>query len=332
MTSRARKILLYTAVIFFIIIAPSLLFYACGYTIDWQNKKPVLTGGFYFKSTPKQAEIYINGKLKGKTSAFIKRALPGEHQVEIKKQGYYPWQKTLKVESQLVTEARNILLIPINPILETIEEKIPKNFSVEDYLLLNNHFSDNFYLQKPSYILYYTDPVNLEKKQINLTPLPDNQDYQIFAYSTEKILLLSDKKDLYLFNSEKRSFEQIANNVQNVQFTNNGQKFLYYTSNEIWTYYLEDILIQPNKRKNEKELITRTSQKIKEAVWYPNTNEHIIFVVNGETKIIELDGRDQRNMIDLFDSGISQITYYSKEEKLYFVKDNKLLRTDLEEE
>lgn len=326
-----RKLLLCLAVIFFIAITPPLLLYACGYSFDWQNRKIVMTGGFYFKAMPKQAEIYLNGELKGKTPLLVKRILPGEYYVSIQKTGYYPWQKNLRIKSQLVTEARNILLIPEQPALELAEINLPNNFSVEKYLSLENHFSDNFYLSKPANILYYQDPNNLEQKQISRAPLPDGE-YRIFAFSESKIALLSDKKELYLFDPEKSDFQKIGEGAENLQFTDNGQKFLYYTANEIWAYYLEDILVQPNKLKDEKELITRTSQKIKTAAWYPGTNEHIIFAAGGKTTIIELDGRDQRNAVDLFNYEISQITFYPKEEKTYFVRDNKLFKIALEEE
>lgn len=332
MSRKTRKLLLCLAVVFFIVIAPSLLLYACGYSFDWQNKKIVMTGGFYFKSSPKQAEIYLNGELEGKTPALIKKVLPGEHQILIQKAGYCDWQKKLKIKSQLVTEARNILLIPRQPAPELIEENLANDFSTEKYLSLKNHFSDNFYINKPSNILYYQDPNNLEQKQISRAPLPVDRQYQIFAHSSSKIALISDKKELYLFYPEQSDFQKIAEGVENLQFSDNGQKFLYCAANEIWVYYLEDILVQPNKLKDEKELITRSSQKIKTAVWYPGTNEHIIYTVSGKTKIIELDDRDQRNTIDLFDYEISQITYYPEEEKIYFVRENKLFRMELEEE
>jgi len=327
-----RKILLGIAVVFFVAVTPPLLLYACGYSFDWQSGKIIMTGGFYFKSSPKQAEIYLNGELKGKTPALIKRILPGEYLMSIQKAGYHPWQKNLKIKSQMVTEARNILLMPENPSAESVEENLAKNFSTEKYLSLENNFSDDFYISKPSYILYYNDPIVLKQKQISQVPLADSRQYRIFAYSLSKIALLSGQKELYLFNPEEKNFKLIAEGVENLQFTNNGQKLLYYTSNEIWAYYLEDILVQPNKLKGEKDLITRTSQKIKTAVWYPGTNEHIIYTVNEKTKIIELDSRDQRNTVDLFDYEISQITYEPEEEKLYFVRDNKLFKMALEEE
>lgn len=341
MTRRIRRFFFWTITLFFVLATPTVLLYAWGYSFDWQNKKPVLTGGLYLKSTPKKAEIYLlsqskifglgtNNKSKEETPAFIKRLLPRTYQVKIIKQGFHPWQKKLKVESKLVTEARNILLVPLEPVIETVNEKLPENFSLEEFLPQEKSSNDVFYIQQPSYILYRTDSINSFQEQINLAPLPVNQEYEIFVSPNKKIAVLSTNNQLYLLKSETRTFELISQNVQGVQFSNDNKKLLYFTPTEIWVYYLEDILLQPNKKAGQKELITRLSQKIKQALWYPKTNEHIIFAVGQVVKIIELDDRDYRNTHDLFNFEINQIAYHQKDKKLYFVQEDKLFRTSLE--
>ncbi|GAF85870.1 unnamed protein product, partial [marine sediment metagenome] len=91
MTRRVRRLLLCSAILFFIVATPSILFYAWGYSFDWRNKKPVLTGAFYIQSNPEKAEVYLNNKFKEKeTPAFIKRLVPKEYQVKITKQGFHP--------------------------------------------------------------------------------------------------------------------------------------------------------------------------------------------------------------------------------------------------
>lgn len=332
MTRRIRRLLLCSAILFFIVATPSILFYSWGYSFDWQDKKPVLTGGLYIKSFPKKVEVYLNNKLKKEeTPAFIKRLLPKEYQVKITKQGFHPWQKKLRIESKLVTEARNILLIPLNPEIEIVNEKLPVDFSLKEFLAQEE--SDTiFYIQEPSYILYKTDQNGSYQEQISLAPLLTNHQYQIFVSSNEKIAVLNEKHQLYFLNPETRSFELLEENVQEVQFANDNKKLLYSTPTEIWVYYLEDVLIQPNKKAREKELITRLSQKIKQTIWLAQTNEHIIFVVSQTVKIIELDDRDYRNTHDLFNFAISQIAYSPTDKKLYFVKEDKLLRISLASE
>jgi len=328
MTHKTRRIILLTAVLFFVFSAPAILFYAWGYNFDWESKKPVLTGGLYLRSIPKEATIYLNNKIEEETPSFIKRLVPKDYQARIEKEGFHSWQKKLKVESRLVTEAKNILLVPINPDIEEIEEKFPTVFSLKDYLSPKKP-DRTFYIQKPSQILYRTDPIDAIE-QISLTPLPKG-DYQIFVSNNERVALLSKANELYLLNQETNAFELISRNIQNIQFSSDNRKMLYSSLNEIWVYYLEDLPEQPNKKAGQKELITRLSQKIDHAIWYGRTNQHIIFSVGQEIKIIELDGRDERNIVDLIKLDFEQIGYNPEDEKIYFFKQGVLSRTSLEE-
>ena len=322
MTRRTRRIILIGAVLFFVLVTPAVLFYAWGYSFDWQNKKIVLTGGIYLKSVPKKADVYINNQIQKEiTPTFIKRLLPKEYQIKVTKQGYHPWQKNLKVESKIVTEAKNILLIPFNPEIETINQELPVNFSLKDFIQEEPNII--FYIQEPSYILYKTDKENSFQEQISLTSLPINHQYQIFTSINEQIAVLDENKQLYLLNPEMKTFELINQNVQGLQFSNDN-KLLYFTPSEIWVYYL-------NRKNNQQELITRLSQEIKQAIWYNKTNEHIIFSVGQNIKITELDVRNGRNTNDLIELNFNQMAYNEKNKLLYLVKDKQLLSISLEE-
>jgi len=322
MTFRTRRIILTGTILFFIVVAPTALLYSYGYSFDWQNKKVVLTGGFYFESLPKKADVYLNDKLKKETPVFIKRLLPKEYQIKITKDGYHSWQKNLRIESKLVTAAKNILLIPLDPEIKIIDESLSIDFSLEEFIQTKE--SNNvFYIQKPSYVLYKTDKENSFQEQISLTPLPIDHQYQIFTSINEQITALDENKQLYLLNPETKTFQLINQNVQGLQFSNDN-KLLYFTPSELWVYYL-------NRENNQQELITRLSQEIKQAIWYNKTNEHIIFSVGQNIKITELDGRNGRNTNDLIELNFNQMAYSEENELLYLIKDKQLLSISLEE-
>ncbi|OGZ36685.1 MAG: hypothetical protein A3A94_00805 [Candidatus Portnoybacteria bacterium RIFCSPLOWO2_01_FULL_43_11] len=359
MTKTARRFLLTSLIIVFLLIAPAVLFYAWGYSFDWQNKKPVLTGGIYLESIPKKAEIYVNDELKARTPKLVKRLLPREYQIKLVKKDHHPWQKKMRVESKLVTEARNIFLVPQKPALELIRNDAGNNFSLEEFLKTDGERKiiikaekilsglntgttsldqivsykvidqDIFYLQKPSYILYQTDLSGAVKNQVSLSPLPENN-YQIFISPDRNLAVLDNKDRLYFLNQENKNFENLAENIKEVQFSKDGKKLLYFSKSEIWVYYLKENLIQPFKKAGEKELITRLSQEIKQAIWYPETNEHIIFSVGSLVKITELDGRDIRNTVDFLEKETSQIAYDQETESLYFTEGEKLYSVSLE--
>ena len=329
MTIRTRRIILGLAVFFFALAAPTILLYSWGYSFDWQKKKPVLTGGFYFDTLPKKAEIYINDKLTKETPAFIKRLQPGEYQIKIAKDGFHSWQKRLKIDSGLVTEVKNILLIPLNPKIEVIGENLPDNFALDEFLS-DKKTNDFFYIRKQNQILYKTSAnSSAPTEQISLTPLPA-QEYNIIISLNGQIAVLGKNDELYILNKETRAFDLIARNIQEVQFSSDNKKILYSTPNVVWVYYFEDIFAKPNKKAEEKELITRLGQKIKKVIWYGKTNEHIIFLTEQNIKIAELDGRDERNVIDITKLNAEQIAYNPKNETILAVKNEKLIQISLE--
>ncbi|MFH1460824.1 MAG: PEGA domain-containing protein [Patescibacteria group bacterium] len=329
MTKRTRRVIMLTAFFVFIIFAPAILCYAWGYSFDWENKRIVLTGGLYLKSIPKDAQIYLNDKPKQKSPAFIKRLAPKEYQIKLVKDGYYPWQKNLKVESKLVTEARNILLIPLNPKIQVVEQNLAADFSLEKFLGLVKP-TNVFYIQKPSNILYKTDQNNSFQEQITFIPLTQNQEYQVFNSLNDQVVLLTQDRQFFLLNWITREFELIGKNIQGFQFSDDNKKLLYYTPNELWVYYLAGTPEQPTKNAGNKELITRISQPIETAIWYGQTNQHIILKIGQDIKIIELDDRDQRNAVDFLKSDFQEISYSPKDKKIYLIKDNQLLGVSLE--
>jgi len=283
MTRRTRRIILIGTVLFFVLATPMILLYAWGYSFDWQDKNVVLTGGLYLKSVPKKANVYINNQIQKEiTPALIKRLLPKEYQIRVEKEGYHSWQKNLKVESKIVTEAKNIFLIPINPNIEVVNQELPTNFSLDELIEKSNVIS-------------------------------------------EKNILLDKDNQLYLLNSKTKEFDLVNQNVQGFQFSSDNQKLLYYTPSEIWIHHLKE----SEQIADDKELITRLSQKIKQAVWY-KTNEHIIFSTEDNIKILELDNRGDQNIINITEAKAQEIAYSIRDNKLYFIQDNQLMGISLE--
>jgi hypothetical protein len=76
------------------------------------------TGSLFANSVPKGAEVYVGGKLTGVTDNIIYLA-PGSYQVEIKKDGYNTWTKTMVIEKALVAQT-NATLFPFSPSLTSL--------------------------------------------------------------------------------------------------------------------------------------------------------------------------------------------------------------------
>ncbi len=137
MTRRTKRTFFLTLTVFFLITSFSAISYSLGWRFDWNTKKITQPGLFYFKVLPKSAQIYLNDKLKKKTdfffgSALIDNLLPKKYRVEIKKEGFYSWEKTLEIKERQATEAKNIVLIPKNPKFTVVSGNIEDVFFSPD--------------------------------------------------------------------------------------------------------------------------------------------------------------------------------------------------------
>lgn len=119
MTLRQRKIYFYAFLVVFLVATPAVILYSQGYTFDPNTFSLTKTGGLFINVEPKGSDIYIDGTRKATTGSLIlsqgkliSRLAPGSYAVEIRKNGYQSWNKRLNIEPQLVTEARNIFLVP----------------------------------------------------------------------------------------------------------------------------------------------------------------------------------------------------------------------------
>jgi hypothetical protein len=342
MTLRTRRIFLFIAIVFFLLVTPTLVLYACGYSLDWTTKKIVLTGGFRLKSLPNKATIYIDGRQKGQTPRGVTRLIPKEYIVKVEKDGYHVWQKKLKIEEEKVTEAINILLIPKTIDTQTLLTDLPEDFNIvnyfEDSVPEPDHFlsadtqqnagyivsgSSLYYIAKPSFKIIKSNLDGSNMDTLYDQSLEADLEYQLYIINNHLLIHSSDAK-LYLFDIQNRELNKIANDIIGVQACSDNKKFLYYSSNEIWVYYIAKKEIQPYQEADTKELITRISKPIRSAIWYPKTNEHIIYAANGNIKIIELDYRDVRNIHNLIDTETSQLHYNIETQYLYFIQNDTL--------
>ncbi|MCD6500840.1 hypothetical protein J7K42_02375 [bacterium] len=134
MRKKVRNIIFTLMIIVFAIFAPWLVLRIQGIRFDFNQKKFVETGGIFVNVLNPTVKIYLDGKLEKTTnfisrSAFIKNLLPKNYQIEVKKKNYIPWQKTLSIEENKVTEIKNIVLFKENPGFEILTQE------VEDFLI-----------------------------------------------------------------------------------------------------------------------------------------------------------------------------------------------------
>jgi len=208
-----------------------------GYRIDFGSKKVVQTGGFYFKVLPKNVQILIDGIIKKKTDIFfgsilIKNLLPKEYEVKIEKEGYFPWEKNLKIEERVVTEAKNIVLVPEKTKFEVFKEGVENFFFSPDgkKIILKEKEGIKFFDTERKIKNYPVE--NLKIEEI------------VFSSDSQKILLKTDSKfkllDLTKFPPSSILLDFLDPEIQEITFhPKDFQKIFFLKNGEIFQADLE---------------------------------------------------------------------------------------------
>lgn len=154
---RVFLILLFLTVLFTVIS------YARGYRLDLKTKSLTSTGILATSSSPKAAKVYINDVLKGVTDLNLTLS-PGEYKVEMKKEGYSDWTKTIKLKGEIVISLTS-LLFSKNPSLSPVTSLgISKIVPIDqtDRMVL---FSQNDDFEKDGIYIF-----EMNKRPISLLP------------------------------------------------------------------------------------------------------------------------------------------------------------------
>lgn len=181
-----------------------------------------------------------------------------------------------------------------------------------------------YYSQLPNELVFRKDLDGISGKiQITFTSPKENRSLneKLIVYDEARIAFLDQDKNLFLFNrgQYKEYLQKIGSTVKGIQFSDDGKKLLFWSTNEISVHFLRDWNVQPLRAENETKEITRYSEKIDNVRWFKDY-EHAIFSVGPFVKIIELDNRDYRICNDLLTTAADnpQIVYNHYLEKMFF--------------
>ncbi|OIP06909.1 hypothetical protein COS66_02805 [Candidatus Berkelbacteria bacterium CG06_land_8_20_14_3_00_43_10] len=113
-----------------------LILSASGYHIDWKWFRIEKTGIITIKSQPRDVSVFVDASLlASSTPVALRNMLPGSYDITINKPEYHDWSKTIQVDSGRVTDLSDVLLLRLNPVVETI--------SVKEMQLLDNYTQNN---------------------------------------------------------------------------------------------------------------------------------------------------------------------------------------------
>lgn len=106
MKSTTRYSLIAFGFFVFIVLAPLLILYVSGTTLDFGDRDTNQTGIFDAKSNPTNADLLIDGERHSGTPSIARFLKQGEYEFTLRKEGYYDWSKRLPIESGQVNYAQ----------------------------------------------------------------------------------------------------------------------------------------------------------------------------------------------------------------------------------
>jgi len=171
---------------------------------------------------------------------------------------------------------------------------------LKTYDLSNN----SIYFLKQNNVAFKADLDGKNEEQVILSPItfsgPD-ADIRLIAYDDSRQVFVSETGEMFVHNNGEtgETLEKITDSAKGAQFSDDGKKLLYWNSNEINVLFLRKWDVQPRRNENEIQQIIRFASPIKNVFWFQDY-EHIFFSTQNFVKVVELDSRDRRTLIDLF--------------------------------
>jgi len=173
---------------------------------------------------------------------------------------------------------------------------------------------DNIIWLSTSGFLFKTDYFGQTIEALNRKPffIQKEKKYKIEIQNSELFLL--ENNDFYYLSADG-DLEKIMKGVQGIKFSPDSKKAVYWNDHEIWILEFE--------LEYKKVFLTRFSKKIGDCFWL--TPYYLIFNVEEEIKISEIDNRDKLNIVNLSNESLSEngenlkISYNEFNKKLYIL-------------
>jgi hypothetical protein len=125
--------------------------------------------------------------------AMIENLVPRKYEIEIKKDGFHAWKKTLEIKEKEVTDAKNIVLIPQSPEFSILDKGVENSFFSPDgkKVVLKETSKDGWTLKllelEKNVKSHLINQQDLSKGEISLSGLT-------FSPDSKRILLRLDSK------------------------------------------------------------------------------------------------------------------------------------------
>lgn len=197
-------------------------------------------------------------------------------------------------------------------IMQTLAANVVTFATTEDIVIWldgdGTLWSQNLNTEEPATI-YSTQRFAIE----NETP------YRIFVFGNRFFLRNGDS--LFGVANVEKSSTPIFSSASEIILSSDSEKFAVSEASELWLYFLEEQTDQPKRVKNEKVFLTGFNKPVQNLQWL--NNHYLIFSVDDEIKIAEIDDRDRINVVTLENFPKPKLFWNSQNKLLYTLSDKK---------
>lgn len=264
MKKRNRRILFWLAVVSFGVASWVVIKYAQGYVFDWRTGAFVRTGAIAV-SVNTSATLFVDDIKSGDTSFLSNRTgrdrlLPGTYDARLVRDGYSAWRKTVQVSEGIVTDFPTVMILPIDDV-SLPGLKLEASVSLSAARTLKNA------------------PPKMAKPAVTVG------DFTL--------------RGTQLLDMRVASGSVVAEQVLGMTETDNADRILWWTRNELWVMWLRNTDYQPFRTEGQKQAITRFSVPIMRASWFRDHDHIVVDIGKQDYRIIETDTRGGVNIIKL---------------------------------
>jgi len=286
------------------LFAVPLILYSFGYRVEREPAwRIVRAGGLSIAPTPTTGvRIFVDGVLERETNIFARELFlqgltPRKYRVRLERDGYHTWEKTLRVYPAQVARAEALL----------ISTDAPQKLTHGSYVSMQ-------FLDNDEQALILTKP----RRSFDLFSLEDQ---------TTTALATARARSTATTTYTKTARDFIAS--KNIKtFAYEPSRIVWWDRQTIWIKWLDGEAYLPAYAEHDETKLVTLAHTIRNVSLYPG-RDAIIVATDTNVDIVELDGRDQHNVVTVFRGKAPQILVSPENEILLILSDGALYSTPL---
>lgn len=228
----------------------------------------------------------------------------------------YVREKVERVELGIAEYVKDAAMLSIKQVFWS------KDNPEEMFLLASDNYARSFLFKYNDRIGKLLTPLAI------FNPLLELKSIQLLG--NERIVVLTENGDAYLYDLKTLQPEKIAGGIKKISASPDGKKLLLVADYTIWVYWLSDVHVQPFHDTGDRLQIVRTNSPIFDAAWFSKSGKYIAFTAGDSILVIELDRRGGQNIYSLVNVRAQNIFYDQNKDALYYLSESTLYALYLE--